>query len=189
MLCTRKFIPVPGVDPVALARFFEEQSGTILDLFNMFSGGALSRLYTALKGFAPLPAEAASRQPDWNEAHGQRFRAAMEDDFNTPEAVAVLFDLAGALNRSRDALLAQQLRALAGVLGLLGRDSETFLQRAEAGTAQAGLRDQDIAQLIEARNAARAARNFAEADRLRQTLADAGIVLEDSKGGTGWRRA
>jgi len=151
--------------------------------------GALSRLYTALKGFAPLPAEAASRQPDWNEAHGQRFRAAMEDDFNTPEAVAVLFDLAGALNRSRDALLARQLRALAGVLGLLGRDSETFLQRAEAGTAQAGLRDQDIAQLIEARNAARAARNFAEADRLRQTLADAGIVLEDSKGGTGWRRA
>jgi ribonucleoside-diphosphate reductase alpha chain len=61
--------------------------------------------------------------------------------------------------------------------------------QAVAGTAQAGLSDQDIAQLIEARNAARAARHFAEADRLRQTLADAGIVLEDSKGGTGWRRA
>ena len=75
---------------------------------------ALTRLYTALKGFAPLPAEAVSHQPDWNKPYGERFRAAMEDDFNTPEAVAVLFDLAGALNRSRDAVLAQQLRALAG---------------------------------------------------------------------------
>ena len=169
--------------------------------------GALTRLYTALKGFAPLPTEAPARQPDWNEPYAERFRTAMEDDFNTPETVAVLFDLAGALNRSRDALLAQQLRALAGVLGLLERDSERFLQRAAVGAtsdpssnpssnpsagarlAPTVLRDQDIAQLIEARNAARAARNFAEADRLRQTLADAGIVLEDSKGGTGWRRA
>src|SRR5262249_10182329 len=75
---------------------------------------ALATLYTALKG---LPAAAAG--PDWTEAHGARFRAAMDDDFGTPEATAVLFDLAGEVNRTRDERLARQLRALGGVLGLL----------------------------------------------------------------------
>src|SRR5258706_8466621 len=84
---------------------------------------ALARLYTALKG---VPPDAAS--PDWSEIHGRRFREALDKDFNTPEAVAVLFDLANELNRTRSTALARQLRALGGLLGLLGRESEAFLR-------------------------------------------------------------
>src|SRR5262249_42971551 len=83
---------------------------------------SLSRLYTALKG---SPAASA---PDWDDASGRRFREAMDDDFNTPEAVAVLFDLANEANRARSSKAAAQLRALGGVLGLLGRESGEFLR-------------------------------------------------------------
>ena len=142
---------------------------------------ALTRLYTALKGF---PAAAAI---DWEEDHAPRFRAAMDDDFGTPEAVAVLFDLANELNRTRDAGLAVQLKGLAGILGLLARDPVAFLQAALADDAE-GLTAAEIEARIVARVAAKKTKDFAAADRIRDELKTAGIVLEDSAQGTTWRR-
>ena len=144
---------------------------------------ALSRLYTALKA---VPAAAATAI-DWNEPHAQRFAAAMNDDFNTPEACAVLFDLAAEVNRSRSAQAASQLRALAGLLGLLGREPQDFLQAAPArGTEVSG---EAIETLIGERTAAKKRHDFAEADRIRAELLAAGIILEDGAKGTSWRRA
>ena len=143
---------------------------------------ALTRLYTALKGV-----EAAAVSADWSEAHALRFRAALDDDFNTPEAVAVLFDLAGEVNRSRDPVVAGQLKALAGVLGLLERDPVSYLQATPAGDGE--LSPEQIESMIAARAAAKKGKDFAEADRIRSELTAAGIVLEDSAQGTTWRRA
>ena len=141
---------------------------------------ALSRLYTALKN-----APAATPILDWQHPAAIRFRAAMDDDFNTAEALAVLFDLAGDANRG-EAVAAQTLRGLGGVLGLLQRDAVDFLQ---AGTRAAGLSEQEINTLIVARQTARQEKNFAESDRIRDALIAAGIVLEDSAGVTTWRRS
>jgi cysteinyl-tRNA synthetase len=143
--------------------------------------GALTRLYTALK-LVP----AAAQTVDWSEAHAQRFKAAMDDDFNTPEAVAVLFDLANEVNRNQSRQAATQLKALAGALGLLQRDPQAFLQ---GGSNEGGLDDAAISAQIEARIAAKKAKNFAEADRIRKELLEAGVVLEDTPQGTAWRRA
>jgi cysteinyl-tRNA synthetase len=143
---------------------------------------ALSRLYTALKG-ATLDAGA----PDWAETNGRRFREAMDDDFNTPEAVAALFELANEINRSNSTALSRQLRALGGLLGLLGRESEQFLQ---GGAERAGgISDTQIATLITERNEARRAKNFRRADEIRDDLLHKGIVLEDGPQGTTWRRS
>jgi cysteinyl-tRNA synthetase len=144
--------------------------------------GALTRLYTALRN-VPLN---AGNGVDWNEPHAQRFKAAMDDDFNTPEAVAALFDLANEANKSNSLQLAAQLNALGGVLGLLQRDPVEFLQ---GGATAGGLGDAAISAQIQARISAKQARNYAEADRIRKELLEAGIVLEDSASGTTWRRA
>jgi cysteinyl-tRNA synthetase len=141
---------------------------------------ALTRLYTALKGW-----DVVSGPIDWNDPHAARFREAMDDDFNTPEAVAVLFELANDLNKSHASGQAQLLRSLAGTLGLLQRDATSFLQ---ALPAEGGMDAGRIEELIAARTAARKAKNFAEADRIRKELSKDGIVLEDTAQGTLWRR-
>ncbi|MBU9689784.1 cysteine--tRNA ligase [Burkholderia multivorans] len=145
---------------------------------------SLTRLYTALKDVEP-----DALALDWREPHAQRFAAAMNDDFNTPVAIATLFELAGEVNRTRDASLARQLKQLAGLLGLLGREPRAFLQQA-SGAAQAGaLSADEIEAKIAARAAAKRAKDYAEADRIRAELLDAGVALEDKPGGsTEWRR-
>ncbi|NMG64287.1 cysteine--tRNA ligase [Azoarcus indigens] len=143
---------------------------------------ALTRLYTALKN-----AQAADVAVDWEEAHAQRFRAAMDDDFNTAEAVAVLFDLANEVNRGGSPVLAGQLRALGAVLGLLEREPLAFLQ-AEVGEAD-GMDAAAIEKAIAERVAAKKAKDYAAADRIRAELLAAGVILEDSAAGTTWRRA
>ncbi|MGV2287466.1 cysteine--tRNA ligase [Trinickia sp. YCB016] len=145
---------------------------------------ALTRLYVALKEASP-----DGLALDWNEAHATRFRAAMNDDFNTPVAVAVLFELAGEVNRTRDAALARQLKGLAQVVGLLGRDPRVFLQQAGGSANEASLDVAAIEAQIAARVAAKQGKNYAEADRIRNELLEAGIALEDKPGGlTEWRR-
>ena len=143
--------------------------------------GALTRLYTALKSVT-----VSAQDVDWNGAYAQRFKAAMDDDLNTPEAVAVLFDLANEVNRTQSAEAAAQLKTLAGVLGLLQRDPQAFLQ---GGASTDGLDDASINAQIEARIAAKKAKDFAEADRIRKALLEAGVILEDGAQGTSWRRA
>lgn len=143
---------------------------------------ALSRLYTALKD---VVADAAAL--DWSEDYAVRFAAAMNDDFNTPVAVSVLFDLANEVNKTRSSILARQLRLLGGVIGLLQRAPHAFLQASPG--REAGLDEVEIEHRIAARANAKREKNFAEADRIRADLLVAGVVLEDKPGGlTQWRR-
>lgn len=145
---------------------------------------ALTRLYTALKDVAPDAGEL-----DWNEPYAQRFRAAMNDDFNTPVAIAVLFELASEVNRTRESAHARQLQRLAQVIGLLVREPRVFLQQAAGAASEDALDAAAIEAKIAQRVAAKKAKDYAEADRIRAELLEAGIALEDKPGGlTEWRR-
>jgi cysteinyl-tRNA synthetase len=136
---------------------------------------SLRRLYNALALVPPAPVAI-----DWAQPHAARFKAALDEDFGTPEAVAVLFELAGEVNRTRSAESAGLLKALAGCLNLLQADPQAFLQ------AGSRLDDATIQTRIQQRAQAKAAKNFAEADRIRDELLAQGIVLKDSASGTTW---
>ena len=146
---------------------------------------ALTRLYTALKD---LPGATLPQRTEYE----QRFNDAMDDDFNTPIAVAVLFDLARDINKVRTddpaqaAALGALLRSLGGILGILQRTADDYLK---AGSTAGGLGDAEINVLIAERIAARNAKNFAESDRIRDALKRQGVILEDAAGGTTWRRS
>ena len=149
---------------------------------------SLTRLYTALRG---LPRGAAPIEESWRE----RFAQAMDDDFNTPEALAVLFDLARESNRLRTedeaaaARLGASLRQLGELLGLLQTNPETFLRGSgEGGEGASALTAEQIEALIAERATARKAKQWAEADRIRNLLQEGGVVLEDTPKGTTWRR-
>jgi len=149
---------------------------------------ALERLYHALRGFtAQDPASSELRVAHYKV----RFQAAMEDDFNTPEALSVLFDLAREINRLRSIEPAQAaqgaalLKKLGNVLGLLSKDPQIFLQKQNVDGTY--LDKEAIEALILARNQGRAAKNWMEADRIRNLLLAEGIVLEDTSDGTVWQ--
>ena len=137
--------------------------------------GALKRLYTALVGI-----HSSATGIDWANPFAARFKTAMDEDFGTPEAVAVLFELAGEVNKTRSPDLAGLLKGLGACLGLLQGDPAAYLK---AGSV---LDEASIQQLIDQRAAAKLAKNFVEADRIRNDLLAQGIELKDSPNGTVW---
>lgn len=143
---------------------------------------SLDSLYFALRDVPP----AAAVDIDWGNDFATRFRAALNEDFDSHGAIAVLFELAGEVNRQRSNELAALLKALGGVIGLLEREPMAYLQ---GGAGVAGLNEVAIEQMIVQRTAAKNAKNFAEADRIRDELKAVGIVLDDSPQGSSWRRA
>jgi len=145
------------------------------------AGNSLMGLYRVLKDVPPLDAPV-----DWANPFASRFKAAMEDDFDTPAAFAVLHDLKDEVRKSGSAQLSGLLKALGGTIGLLQADPGAFVAGADAVAHTAG---DPVEQLIEERNAAKKARDFVRADAIRKQLDAMGIVLEDKPGGTTeWRR-
>jgi cysteinyl-tRNA synthetase len=156
---------------------------------------SLTTLYTALRGLDvdPLVPGVASRED--KDEDERRFYDAMNDDFNTPGAISVLFDVANEANRLRAAgdvpgatLAGAIAKSLGGILGLLQRDPEAFL-KGRAGEGASGMADADIDALIARRLDARKNKNWKESDRIRDELKAAGIILEDGPKGTTWRRS
>ncbi|MGR8933426.1 MAG: cysteine--tRNA ligase [Gammaproteobacteria bacterium] len=148
------------------------------------ASAALTRLYTALRGVKTTAASI-------DDGYKSRFEQAMDDDFNTPVALSVLFDLARELNRMKDhdpektAVVAYSLKTLGNILGILQDDPDAYLKGGDNGK---GLADEDIEKLIQQRLKAKEAKDWATADRIRNELKAQGIVLEDVAGGTHWRR-
>ena len=146
----------------------------------------LVRLYTAINTNQQHASKNLEPVAQWVK----RFGDAMNDDFNTPEAIASLFDLASEINRASDANtkqeLSQTLKHLAGLIGLLQRSPNEFLQ---SGTPHTGMSPAQIEEQIAARHAAKLTKNFKEADAIRERLLNDGVVLEDKPSGTVWRRA
>jgi len=147
---------------------------------------ALKGLYTSLRGL--------SVNGDIDETYLARFNEVMDDDFNTPKAVALLHELAHEINRIKDQdlvraqELASTLKALAGILGLLEESPEAFLKRG-VGSQESGLTDDEIQSLLAQREQARKDKDFTESDRIRDLLAGEGITLEDATEGTIWQRS
>ncbi len=180
----------------------DESREGLLRLYNALDDDALAVDAAAPAGRGPAATDATDANAqaradgangpasiDWRDADAARFAAAMNDDFNTPVAIAVLFDIANRANREDDPASRRLLRRLAGLLGLLGREpAEVRRSGLRVGAPAGTLDDARIDALIAERTDAKKARRFADADRIRAELAGAGIVLEDGPGGTTWRR-
>lgn len=159
---------------------------------------SLTRLYTALRGIDIEPINV-----DWQHPQAARFKEAMDDDFNTPEAIAVLFDLVNEVNKDKSVESATLLKSLGALLGLLQSNANDYLQGRKyvlnanpgevnvsgVGSSLNGLNSETIDDLIYQRVVAKKGKNFAEADRIRKELSESGIILEDTPQGTTWRRA
>lgn len=146
---------------------------------------SLTRLYTALNNVEQMNTNIV-----WQEhEYGQRFFKAMNDDFNTHEAISILFELAGEVNKSKDPTLAGIFKILANSLGLLEKEPTAFLQGKTGAQSDQGLDVEQIEALIQLRQTARAEKNWAESDRIRDELAAQGIIIEDGANGSGWRKA
>ncbi|GDX54908.1 cysteine--tRNA ligase [Methylophilaceae bacterium] len=137
---------------------------------------ALQRLYVSLRGM-----EINHMEVDWNHPLAVKFKEAMDDDFNSPEAISILFELANEINKNKSLSLASLLKGLAKMLGLLERDPEIFLK----GDAKNSF---DIDEFISKRHEAKLNKDFKEADRIRSVLLENGVVLEDTPQGTIWRK-
>ena len=138
----------------------------------------LKRLYGALNDVPP-----DQESLDWNEECAQRFKAAMDDDFNVPVAVAQLFELANRAHTSKDGAMTRQLKALGAILNILQGDPKAFLKGSTAGLDEAA-----IEAAIADRAAAKKAKDYAKADEIRQRLAQMGVMLVDTPQGTKWQR-
>ncbi|HSG24120.1 MAG TPA: cysteine--tRNA ligase [Azonexus sp.] len=143
---------------------------------------SLDSLYFTLRDVPPT----AAVDIDWSNDFAARFKLALNEDFDSHGAIAVLFELAGEVNRQRSAELAALLKSLGSIIGLLKREPMAYLQ---GGAGNAGLDEAAIERMITERTAAKKTKNFAEADRIRDELKAAGIVLDDSPQGSTWRRA
>lgn len=147
---------------------------------------ALDRLYIALKEIDGIDHQAVI---DWANPYAQKFKVAMNDDFNTPDAIAVLFELASAVHKTDSKDAATLLKSLAALLGLLQQNPQDYLQSTVISVSTEFLSADTIEQLIQQRLQARKEKRFADADTIRKDLQGQGIILEDSAQGTTWRRA
>ena len=155
---------------------------------------SLTTLYTALRGLDVMGIRAHGARYEADDAHTQRFFAAMDDDFNTAGAISVLFDLGNEVNRLRAAhdmdgamCAAAKMKLLSNLLGLLQRDPEAFV-KGKVNDREQGLSNEQIDAFIAQRLDARKNKNWKESDRIRDELKAAGIILEDGPQGTTWRR-